>query len=72
MGITTVYDLRSEAEMTKYSTPVPTIDGVSVLHTPVFAQKDYSPANMARRFQMYASGKTEVRPKSLSSIFYSN
>lgn len=47
--------------MSKYSTPVPAIDGVQVLHTPVFAQKDYSPANMARRFQMYASGKTEVR-----------
>jgi hypothetical protein len=46
--------------MSKYQTPQPDIPGVTILHTPVFAQKDYSPANMARRFEMYSSGKLEV------------
>ncbi|KAI0034125.1 protein-tyrosine phosphatase-like protein [Vararia minispora EC-137] len=68
LGITTVYDLRSEAEMSKYNTPVPTIPGVQILHTPVFSQKDYSPTNMARRFQMYASGKIEAFMKLYSEI----
>jgi len=60
LGITTIYDLRSELEMRKYKTPQPTIEGIEIVHVPVFEQKDYSPANMARRFQMYASGKTEA------------
>jgi hypothetical protein len=60
LGITTVYDLRSDAEMAKYNTPMPAIPSVRVLHVPVFQQKDYSPTHMARRFQMYASGRIEV------------
>ena len=48
LGITTVYDLRSETEMKKYKTPIPTIEGIAVKHTPVFRVEDYSPEVMAR------------------------
>ena len=48
LGITTVFDLRSDPEMQKYSTPIPTIEGVQIFRTPVFANEDYSPESMAR------------------------
>ncbi|KAI0776215.1 protein-tyrosine phosphatase-like protein [Trametes elegans] len=59
LGVTTIYDLRSETEMVKYETPIPTLDGIEIVHTPVFKTEDYSPEAMARRFELYASGKTE-------------
>ncbi len=48
LGVTTVYDLRSETEMHKYETPIPTIEGVEVVHVPVFKTEDYSPEAMAK------------------------
>ena len=48
LGITTVFDLRSDPEMQKYSSPIPTIEGVRIQHTPVFRNEDYSPESMAR------------------------
>ena len=48
LGITTVFDLRSDPEMQKYSTPIPTIEGVQILRAPVFTNEDYSPESMAR------------------------
>lgn len=52
LGITTIFDLRSETEMIKYNTPLPPLkhcEGkISLLRTPVFDQKDYSPEMMAR------------------------
>ena len=48
LGITTVYDLRSDTEILKYNTPTPCIDGVEIIHVPVFEKKDYSPEMMAR------------------------
>ncbi|KAI0638416.1 protein-tyrosine phosphatase-like protein [Trametes polyzona] len=60
LGITTIYDLRSETEMHRYETPIPTVDGVEIVHIPVFKTEDYSPEAMAKRFELYASGKTEA------------
>ncbi|KAF8165595.1 protein-tyrosine phosphatase-like protein [Crassisporium funariophilum] len=60
LGITRVFDLRSDTEIRKYNTPLPEIDGVEILHTPVFQTADYSPEMMAKRYQLYASGKTEA------------
>lgn len=81
LGITKVFDLRSDTEIRKYNTPLPEIDGVEVIHMPVFKTEDYSPEMMAkyvrarifvppspilkhvifaRRYQLYASGKTEA------------
>ncbi|KAI0321984.1 protein-tyrosine phosphatase-like protein [Amylostereum chailletii] len=68
LGVTTVYDLRSDAEMVKYDTPPPDIPGIQVLHTPVFKNQDYSPETMLQRFQLYASGKTESFMKLYSEI----
>jgi hypothetical protein len=48
LGITTVFDLRSDTEIRKYGTPQPTIEGVEVLWTPVFKTEDYSPEMMAK------------------------
>jgi hypothetical protein len=49
LGIKTVYDLRSDPEMTKYgSTRVPTVEGVEFVRVPVFKDVDYSPENMVK------------------------
>ncbi|KAN0097046.1 Protein-tyrosine phosphatase-like protein [Tylopilus felleus] len=68
LGITTVFDLRSDPEMQKYSTPIPTIEGVQILRAPVFTNEDYSPESMARKFELYASGTTEAFIKLYSQI----
>ncbi|PPQ78212.1 hypothetical protein CVT25_015531 [Psilocybe cyanescens] len=60
LGVTKVFDLRSDTEIRKYNTPLPQIDGVEVIHIPVFQTADYSPEMMAKRYQLYASGKTEA------------
>lgn len=60
LRITTVFDLRSDPEMKKYSTPIPTIEGVHIVRTPVFRNEDYSPESMAKKFELYASGTTEA------------
>jgi hypothetical protein len=48
LGISKVFDLRSDTEIRKYNTPLPQIDGVEILHTPVFQKEDYSPEMMAK------------------------
>ncbi|KAH8118680.1 protein-tyrosine phosphatase-like protein [Phellopilus nigrolimitatus] len=68
LGVTKVFDLRSHTEIVKYNTPVPQIDGVEVVRVPVFEEEDYSPEVMARRFQLYASGKTEAFMELYSQI----
>ncbi|KZT24581.1 hypothetical protein NEOLEDRAFT_1094430, partial [Neolentinus lepideus HHB14362 ss-1] len=68
LGITTVYDLRSDTEMEKYNTPIPDIPGVNIIRTPVFQKEDYSPEMMAKRYELYASGKTEAFMELYSQI----
>ncbi|TDL29822.1 hypothetical protein BD410DRAFT_758941 [Rickenella mellea] len=60
LGITKVYDLRSDTEIEKYNAPLPVIEGVDVIHIPVFKKEDYSPEVMARRYQLYASATIEA------------
>ncbi|KAJ7591611.1 protein-tyrosine phosphatase-like protein [Mycena floridula] len=60
LGISKVFDLRSDVELEKYNAPLPSIDGVEIQHTPVFKREDYGPEAIAKRFQLYASGKTEA------------
>ncbi|KAF7355628.1 hypothetical protein MSAN_01480100 [Mycena sanguinolenta] len=68
LGITQVFDLRSDTEIAKYNSPVPHIDGVQISHVPVFKIEDYSPEMMAKRYQLYASGKTEAFMELYSQI----
>lgn len=48
LGITKVFDLRSDTEIEKYGTPIPEIDGVEIIRAPVFQKEDYSPEMMAK------------------------
>lgn len=48
LGITTVFDLRSDTEIEKYNSPLPTIEGVEIIRTPVFQTGEYSPEKMAQ------------------------
>jgi hypothetical protein len=48
LGILTVFDLRSDPEMRKYSSPIPVIEDVEVVPTPVFKNEDYSPEKLAK------------------------
>ncbi|PPQ70449.1 hypothetical protein CVT26_013943 [Gymnopilus dilepis] len=68
LGVTKVFDLRSDTEIRKYNTPLPQIDGVEIIHIPVFQTADYSPEMMAKRYQLYASGKTEAFMELYSQI----
>ncbi|KAJ7774097.1 protein-tyrosine phosphatase-like protein [Mycena olivaceomarginata] len=68
LGISQVFDLRSDTEIAKYNTPGPEIDGVQISHVPVFEKEDYSPEMMAKRYQLYASGKTEAFMELYSQI----
>jgi len=60
LGITHIFDLRSDPEMAKWQSPIPHIGGVQVIHTPIFKSEDYSPEMMARRFKLYSANKTEA------------
>ncbi|KAJ7094445.1 protein-tyrosine phosphatase-like protein [Mycena belliarum] len=68
LGISEVFDLRSDTEIAKYNAPLPNIEGVRINHEPVFQTEDYSPEMMARRYQLYASGKTEAFMELYSQI----
>ena len=48
LGIKTIFDLRSDTEIQKYNTSSPTIDGVDIIHVPVFKTEDYTPEVMAQ------------------------
>jgi len=48
LGITKVFDLRSDFEIQKYNSHQPVIDGVEISRTPVFQNEDYSPEMMAK------------------------
>jgi hypothetical protein len=48
LGITTIFDLRSDTEIAKYDAVTPQIVGITVSHVPVFAKEDYSPERMAQ------------------------
>ncbi|KAL0580709.1 hypothetical protein V5O48_001267 [Marasmius crinis-equi] len=67
-GITTVFDLRSDMEIEKYNSALPPIDEVNIARVPVFSKEDYSPEMMAKRYQLYASGKTEAFMELYSQI----
>ncbi|CAL1700431.1 unnamed protein product [Somion occarium] len=68
LGIKKVFDLRSDTEIAKWTTPCPHIDGVEIVRTPVFKIEDYSPEMMAKRFELYASGKIEAFMELYSQI----
>jgi hypothetical protein len=48
LGITRVFDLRSDTEIEKYNSPLPDIEGIEILRTPIFQKEDYSPEMMAK------------------------
>lgn len=48
LGITTIFDLRSDTEIAKYNSQIPTIEGVDIVHIPIFKSEDYSPEMMAK------------------------
>jgi len=68
LGIKRAFDLRSDTEVQKYNAPLPVIEGVTIERTPVFQKEDYSPEMMAKRYQLYASGKTEAFMELYSQI----
>ena len=53
LGITTVFDLRSDTEIEKYASQQPHIDGVQILRTPIFRTEDYSPEAMSRQVAFF-------------------
>ncbi|RAO68770.1 uncharacterized protein BHQ10_004782 [Talaromyces amestolkiae] len=58
LKITTVYDLRSNAELRKdpiTSSPLDNHEAITVIHTPVFPERDSSPEQLAKRFANYMS-----------------
>ncbi|KAH8096727.1 protein-tyrosine phosphatase-like protein [Cristinia sonorae] len=68
LGIVKAFDLRSDTEIAKWGTAPPAFEGFEIVRTPVFKIEDYSPEMMAKRFELYASGKTEAFMKLYSQI----
>ncbi|KAF8524586.1 protein-tyrosine phosphatase-like protein [Hysterangium stoloniferum] len=69
LGIKKVFDLRSDIELEKFGTPVPELTAhIEILRVPVFKKEDYSPEMVARRYRLYASGKTEAFMELYSQI----
>ncbi|KAG7097323.1 hypothetical protein E1B28_004682 [Marasmius oreades] len=68
LGITRVFDLRSDTEIEKYNSSLPPMDGIEIVRSPVFSKEDYSPEMMAKRYKLYASGKTEAFMELYSQI----
>ncbi|THH29670.1 hypothetical protein EUX98_g4526 [Antrodiella citrinella] len=68
LGVTRVYDLRSDTEIAKWGTASPDMGDLEIIRTPVFKTEDYSPEMMAKRFELYASGKTEAFMQLYSQI----
>ena len=48
LGVTTIFDFRSDTEIAKYDTATPEIKGITVLRATVFKTEDYSPERMAQ------------------------
>ena len=48
LGITHVFDLRSDTEIVKYKAAIPIVEGVEIIRSPVFQWEDYSPEMMAK------------------------
>lgn len=57
LGITTIFDLRSEPEIEKYG--FIDIAGTHRLHVPIFSKEDYSPDALAERWGLYTQGGSE-------------
>ena len=49
LGITTIFDLRSEVEIHKYKSSTPEIEGVRFVHVPVSDSGEYDPMALAAR-----------------------
>lgn len=64
LGLSHVYDVRSETEIEKTEKAgkggVIEFEGVKRVFAPVFRKEDYSPQNLAVRFSHYQSGTPEV------------
>lgn len=66
LGITHMYDLRSNPEIERAQAAgrggiITLWDGCERVFVPVFADQNYSPESLAIRFRNYASSGTEVR-----------
>jgi hypothetical protein len=48
LGVTVIYDLRSDTEIINYNTPQPEIADIQMRHIPVFKIEDYSPEEMSK------------------------
>lgn len=49
LGVTTVFDLRSESEIRKYQSATPDIPGVRFVHVPVTDSDEYDPMALATK-----------------------
>lgn len=71
LGITHVYDLRSNPEIEKAEAAgrggVVEFEGSKRVFAPVFTEVDYSPQNLMVRFKNYQSGSPEVSSSSRQS-----
>ncbi|KAI9716388.1 MAG: hypothetical protein M1828_000377 [Chrysothrix sp. TS-e1954] len=72
LGIELMFDLRSHVELEKSKTrdppPREQIEGIEWIHTPVFADQDYSPEQIALRYRSYAQGGPEGFVKAYKDI----
>ena len=73
LGITTIYDLRSQPEIENMqeNNPVVEIKGIARVFAPVFAERDSSPEQVAIRYQAYASRQADGFSRAYDDILAS-
>lgn len=54
LGVTTVFDLRSQSEIQKYQSATPDIAGVRFVHVPVTDSDEYDPMALATKSVSYS------------------
>ncbi|THH10695.1 hypothetical protein EW145_g1158 [Phellinidium pouzarii] len=71
LGVATVFDLRSQSEITKYSSATPEIDGVRFVHVPVSDKDEYDPMALAARVTRFETDEKEAFATLYSNILES-
>ncbi|KAA1469502.1 hypothetical protein DENSPDRAFT_835137 [Dentipellis sp. KUC8613] len=68
LGIRKVFDLRSEAEIKKYKSPTPEIEGVEFVRIPVSQDEAYDPVSLAKRLDDFSANTAQAFAKLYDGI----
>lgn len=68
LGITKIFDLRSDVELKKFDAPMPVIEGVEIVHVPVYREMVYDQDEIMKTYERFADGGDKVSLALLPSV----